>query len=236
MRYKAILLDFGHTLASPYPSRAHQYVAACRDFGVKVTPEAITQARREVPQWDEHHTPLGPAHQDASRSEESYDEMQLQHDASVLRRLGIEGDVSDIAQRVHQYRNDPGFYMVYPDSVPALKSISEYGVPLGIISNTHWQFPKLLSDLGLAHFFDFVVASARAGFRKPHPRIFQEALGRLKAAPELVVYIGNNYDNDVVGARRVGMDACLIDRTGSESRPCATIATLAELPHLLENA
>ena len=53
------------------------------------------------------------------------------------------------------------------------------------------------------------------GFEKPDPRIFQAALEPLGIAPEGVLYVGDIYEVDVVGARRAGMDVVLLDPAGN---------------------
>ena len=60
--------------------------------------------------------------------------------------------------------------------------------------------------------FDFIAASARIGFEKPHPRIFQWALEQADVPAESVIHVGDHVDADVEGARGVGIEGVLIDR------------------------
>ncbi|MBA3405077.1 MAG: HAD-IA family hydrolase, partial [Gemmatimonadaceae bacterium] len=66
--------------------------------------------------------------------------------------------------------------------------------------------------LDLVSHFDFIAASARIGFEKPHPRIFQWALEQADVPPESVIHVGDHLDADVEGARSVGIQGVLIDR------------------------
>jgi putative hydrolase of the HAD superfamily len=80
------------------------------------------------------------------------------------------------------------------------------------VSNWVWNLPELLHALDLVSHFDFIAASARIGFEKPHPRIFQWALQEADVDPAAVIHVGDHIDADVEGARGVGIDPVLIDR------------------------
>jgi len=77
-----------------------------------------------------------------------------------------------------------------------------------------WNLPELLHALDLVSHFDFIAASARIGFEKPHARIFQWALEQAAVPAETVIHVGDHLDADVEGARGVGIDGVLIDRAG----------------------
>jgi putative hydrolase of the HAD superfamily len=73
---------------------------------------------------------------------------------------------------------------------------------------------------------------------KPHPSIFESALRLLDVAPHEAVMVGDSVKQDIDGARRVGMQAVLVNR--SSEAPAVTqiagvpvIRTLTELPDLL---
>jgi len=59
-----------------------------------------------------------------------------------------------------------------------------------------------------------IAASARIGFEKPHPRIFEWALDQAAVPAETVIHVGDHVDADIEGARGVGIAGVLIDRAG----------------------
>ena len=67
---------------------------------------------------------------------------------------------------------------VFPDAMPALEALRNRGLIIGAVSNWIWQLPELLHSLELVSHFDFVAASARVGYEKPHRGIFEHALAR----------------------------------------------------------
>jgi putative hydrolase of the HAD superfamily len=95
---------------------------------------------------------------------------------------------------------------------------------------------RALDAAGLAEPLSFLLASAEHPFAKPDARIFRLAAERLGVAPERTWFVGDSWENDVVGASAAGMRALWIadaERRG-ETRPHRRIATLGELLPLLE--
>ena len=84
---------------------------------------------------------------------------------------------------------------------------------LGIVTNnsTAEQTEKL-RVLNIANYFDTVVISEDVGVTKPDPAIFSIALERIGATADETVFIGDNWINDIVGARHAGMTAVWVDR------------------------
>jgi putative hydrolase of the HAD superfamily len=69
---------------------------------------------------------------------------------------------------------------------------------------------------------------------KPDPRFFEIALQRSGSRKETTVHVGDFYEIDVVGARRAGLDAILLDPANvNEDRDCVRVRSLDELATLL---
>jgi putative hydrolase of the HAD superfamily len=88
-----------------------------------------------------------------------------------------------------------------------------YGYPLGVVSNGQRVFSEVeLRMFGLAPFFTAVVFSSDVGCKKPDDRIFQVALRRLGVEAEEALFIGDSMTNDILPARRLGMQAIPITK------------------------
>ena len=134
-----------------------------------------------------------------------------------------------------------------PDAIPVLNALKP-GRTLALISNfdhpPHVQL--LLSELGLAPFFDAIVISGEVGFKKPDPRIFSPALRQTGLAPSEVAYVGDT-DDDMAGARAAGLSPIRVvrrsaDRVGvdftadpedAEAETLPTLPIIRELSELL---
>jgi putative hydrolase of the HAD superfamily len=68
-----------------------------------------------------------------------------------------------------------------------------------------------MEKFGFAQFFDCMIDSHVVGVEKPDPRIFELALQQLGLPADRCVYVGDNYDRDVIGARQAGLIPILID-------------------------
>ena len=89
---------------------------------------------------------------------------------------------------------------------PMLKQFStEY--KLGLVSNFTYApvIYAALRKLGINHFFNVILVSEAVGWRKPHAKIFEEALKRLGTRAKETVYVGDSPQEDIEGAKAVGM-------------------------------
>jgi putative hydrolase of the HAD superfamily len=92
-----------------------------------------------------------------------------------------------------------------PEAKPTLAELHSRGYHLGIISNADGQIESAMTTLDIAQYFDVIIDSAVVGVENPDERIFAMALA------SSCLYIGDNYDNDVTGARQAGMAPLLLD-------------------------
>ncbi len=80
-----------------------------------------------------------------------------------------------------------------------------------------------------------MVVSGEVGVGKPNPAAFHEVLRRLGAEPNEAVMVGDSWERDVLGARRIGMSTVWVagGRTLPASLPGVTVVErVAELTGL----
>ncbi|MGC9346384.1 MAG: HAD family hydrolase [Candidatus Bathyarchaeales archaeon] len=83
---------------------------------------------------------------------------------------------------------------------------------LGLVSNFTYA-PVVyagLRKLGINQFFNAVLVSNEVGWRKPHPKIFNEALKRLKVSAYETVYVGDSPLEDIKGAKTIDMKTVFV--------------------------
>jgi putative hydrolase of the HAD superfamily len=93
------------------------------------------------------------------------------------------------------------------------------GLRTAVVSNFDTRLLGLLADLDLESRLDAIVLGSDAGAAKPAPKIFRFALERLQIPAEHAVFVGDDPERDLAGARAAGLRA--IDVTA--------LATLTEL-------
>ena len=102
---------------------------------------------------------------------------------------------------------DQGEMMAYPESAETLRVLREAGLAIGVCSNWGWELDAFLHEVGLLQLVDVPITSARAGCRKPHPDIYRRSLEELGVDAADVVFVGDSWEPDVRGPRRLGMTA-----------------------------
>ena len=126
--------------------------------------------------------------------------------------------------------------------MPHAKEILTYLRPkykMYILSNgfTELQSRKMQSA-GIAHYFDGMILSEDIGVNKPNPAIFTHALQVAESTAEESLMIGDNYEVDIEGAQRVGINQVFYniskkDLNPEHPQPTFTITSLLELKEIL---
>ena len=94
-----------------------------------------------------------------------------------------------------------------------LASLNDRFVPWGIVTNGSRNQRAKCMAAGLERLAPFIVVSEEAGYRKPDPAIFRDALARTGLAmPDQIMFVGDNPQADIDGAKRFGMRAAWIRR------------------------
>jgi putative hydrolase of the HAD superfamily len=74
-----------------------------------------------------------------------------------------------------------------------------------------------------------LVISSEVGWRKPAPEFFAALCRACGLAPERVLFVGDDFENDYEGGRRAGLHVLLFDPHGKRPEAGARIARLADL-------
>jgi HAD superfamily hydrolase (TIGR01662 family) len=124
----------------------------------------------------------------------------------------------------------------------ALAELRSLGLRVGCVSNAFMSAPvlqRILDERGLGAHCELTISSCDIGYRKPHPRIYQEALEAFGVAASEAVFVGDRLDADVEGPAALGMRTVLThqyrreDPAAGKVRPDHVIAHLRELPPFL---
>ncbi|EJN93491.1 HAD family hydrolase [Streptococcus ratti] len=98
-----------------------------------------------------------------------------------------------------------------------LDFLKEKNIPMGVITNgpTEHQLKKV-KKLGL---YDYVapkrvLVSQATGFQKPQKEIFNLAAEQFDMNPDTTLYVGDSYDNDIIGAHNSGWHSMWFNHRG----------------------
>jgi FMN hydrolase / 5-amino-6-(5-phospho-D-ribitylamino)uracil phosphatase len=99
---------------------------------------------------------------------------------------------------------------IYEDVEPVLDELRSRGLKIGLVSNGARDLRDFVRHHGLDA--DVTVASRYHGKVKPDPTIFRKALEQLGVQPDQAAMVGDHLEDDIEGARALGMRAVLVDR------------------------
>jgi putative hydrolase of the HAD superfamily len=103
-----------------------------------------------------------------------------------------------------------------PGAVETLRRLRDNGYLVGLITVCSEDIEVLWPETEFAGLFDAEIFSSRIGLSKPDPRIYLACCDALGVEPHEAVFVGDGANDELEGARRVGMDAILIHREGEE--------------------
>jgi putative hydrolase of the HAD superfamily len=119
----------------------------------------------------------------------------------------IEPDDSRIGAAVDAYFSAfMGRCHLIPGTIEMLRTLKG-AYRLGLLSNfTHPPaIREIIDSLGLTPHFDVVLISGELGYRKPHPLVFRMLIEQLGMKRSEILYIGDDPEPDIVGARQAGI-------------------------------
>ncbi len=220
MHVKAVLFDVDFTLAKPGRHLGPDpYRRIGREFGLD--PERSTEA------W-------AAATRGFPRDPELRHDEELWHALSerVFREMGGEPDLArNLAATLTRLWEDSANFDLYDDALPVMAKLREHRLKLGLVSNTHRDIDDFVEHHRLE--VDCALSSRRHGWIKPHESIFRAALSLLDVEPAEAVMVGDSIEEDLEGARALGMHAFLIDRGGRHPELAEVLPDLWALPAAL---
>ncbi len=90
------------------------------------------------------------------------------------------------------------------------------GYRLGLITVCSEDVEALWPGSAFDGLFDAEIFSSRIGISKPDPRIYLACCEELGVEPREAVFVGDGANDELEGARRVGMRAILIHKRGQD--------------------
>lgn len=230
---RAVFFDAGLTLIQARPTLAERYVRYMREVGITVTPPtvevALKNASAEMLTWYK-------ADPDVWSTDSKVQTHWQDFYIVAFQELGAGSASEERAETLYKEYNLPGAWHLFPDVLPTLTTLHEQGYIIGVISDWATSLAQnILLPLGVGPYVDFMVVSATMREAKPSYGLYREALARAGAKPEEAVHVGDNYVNDILGARAAGVAGVLLDRDRVHNEPldCPRIFSLEELPDLL---
>jgi len=146
--------------------------------------------------------------------------------AKVLCNLGIEPTV-EILEALFAALS----YLKW-ESFEDLITLNSVDQPLVIASNFNHQLTQIITTETKLNINQYFV-SAEMGVRKPTADFYQQVINGLGVAPHEMLYIGDSLELDVLPARKLGINAFLIDRDNLFRRAKHRITSMKEVKFMV---
>jgi putative hydrolase of the HAD superfamily len=215
---RAVLFDVDFTLCRPGPElSAERYARIAARHGITLDASRYDDARDAAVLNLKRHP-------------------ELVHDESIWHRFteeifigmgGPETIASECATEIEEGWGVSENFELFEDVLPVLEELRRAELRIALVSNGIRDLTEFVAH----HRLD--VDARSHGRVKPHPTIFQAALVELGVAPEDAVMVGDSLEEDIEGARALGMRAILIDREERHPDVAERLLDLYGLPAAL---
>ncbi len=220
MTTEVVLFDAGGTLFTEVETRDEVYARVFAEHGLHLNAAGMASLRHAV------HDDMPEFFAGAARYTDLWFREFIRR---LLSKLESAADPEGIRRELAEYFHRPEHFAVFPDTIPALEELGSLGLRLGVVSNWNHGLQELLAELSLVRHFECVVISSMVGASKPDRLIFRHALRCFGIAPAKALHVGDHPVNDLLGARRCGIPALLVDRRGHETGGIGTIRSLEDI-------
>jgi putative hydrolase of the HAD superfamily len=218
---EAVVFDVDFTLAKPGPDLGPEgYRRLGARFGLELEPGRYDEARRDAIGTLKRHPEL-----------DHDEEIWVLFTERIIQGMGGAGDTYACALEMTRAWERAEHFELYEDALPVLDELRARGLKLGLLSNTGRDLDVFVSHHGIE--VDAILTSRVHGKTKPHETIFRAMLEKLAVAPTSAGMVGDDPEDDIAGARSVGMQAWLVDRDGRFPEHPHRLTDLRALPAAL---
>ena len=162
------------------------------------------------------------------REMEHDEEISILFTERIMEGMGGVGDTYACAAEMTHAWEHAHHFDLFDDVPPTLEALRARGLGIGLLSNTAFDFDLFVEHHGFV--IDAVLTSRAHGKTKPHEAIFLRMLELLDVAAGDAAMVGDTIEDDIEGARAVGMTAVLINPEGRHSDVPGRIDDLRALP------
>lgn len=151
----------------------------------------------------------------------SLEEMRVYRIQEALKDFEVSITKKEAEKFQQAYRDNQGKLEMKPEMASLIKELLAVDMMLGILTNGPTEHQKAkLDQLGLTNLIskETIFISGEVGLAKPSQAIFQHIETKLDKTSEQFVYIGDSYENDVIGAKSSGWTCIWLNKYEKDIR------------------
>jgi len=225
---KAVFFDLYQTLIHYTPPPEEELAKVIQEFGIEITADAL---RHPIAVADEFVYQENARLPISQRSQQEQKALFTTYQSMLLEAAGIDPSPELIRHNLSSIQQVNFSRVLFDDVLPSFEKLRQMGLVLGLISNVDSDISPLLARLELAPFLQVVITSQDGGYHKPQPQIFNTAAEKAGIKTEESMYVGDQYQIDVLGSKAAGMQGVLLDRNGffTDNTQCLVVKDLNQL-------
>lgn len=225
-RCNAVVFDCGDTLVRLDPPREQIFLEVATTAGLDLRCADVTRAYELV----DFSLRMRSSRLRTLVEKEGF---YLAFNTALCDALGVHSWVATLHPRLVKTFAARRRWVAFEDAASTLLELgTEWAIH--VLANWDETLDHVLREVGIRHLIGDAAASVVLGHEKPDRACFDAFLARNRLSPDETIYVGNEYQADVVGAREAGLTPILIDRFARFSAAdCLRVGTLSELVPLL---
>ena len=228
-RYRCIAFDAVGTLIHPTPPPGEVYFQVGRRFGSKLSVDEMTARFRQAFRDAERADFDGASGRLLATSEEHEKERWRQIVAAVIDDIA---DSGGCFEELFAHFASPRSWSCFDEVPDVLAELKQAGYRLAIASNFDSRLHAVSDGTPALKPIDLRVISSEVGCRKPARPFFEALVAVAGCRAEEVLMVGDDFVNDVEGARQAGLGAVFVDRRHRAED--GAIGSLRELRRFLQ--
>ncbi len=153
------------------------------------------------------------------------------HVNDTLRELGINEEITKgIVEKFLLTNCDE---LLLPGAIELVKLLKKKNIIVGIITDGKQSYQEgRIKRAGIYNYMDFIYYGSGRKDQKPAVGVLDDCISRFSLkSPGEILYIGNDYVNDIIGMSRAGLKTCLVGDSKSipETPDLIKVKNLREL-------
>ena len=218
----AVAFDAVGTLIFPNPGAATVYAEGAERHGIAVNPADIGPKLWAQFRIEEEADRIADWVTSEAREEQRWRNIVF---------AALPGATEELFRELYRHFSQPTAWSVPPAAAELLTELHRRGFLLGMASNYDSRLASVVNgNPSLAPVRDRLVISSLVGVRKPGRGFFTAGVLPAMGVPAAqILFVGDDHENDYLGATAAGLRAVLLDPKGKYPEVKERVAGLLEL-------
>ncbi len=206
---KAVFFDIYGTIADFFPPKEEIQINAAEKFNITLDKDKIVDAYKLANNFLVKQNSIFPIRK---MNDEEKLNFFSEYEKIIIDNSGSNVDVGVAKNIWIEITKQKYDLKIFPDLIQCINDLRDMGLILGLISNINMSGKKIAEKLGVSSYFNYVFTSEDLGYEKPNKMIFEKSLDIAKLTPSEVVFIGDQVESDILGAKNANILPILLDR------------------------